>query len=606
MNAQTHVTSNLEQAWLKCRADLLNAMGEGGVWHGHLSDSALATAVAVFALHKLNPDANSEAVKQGLVWLQANINEDGGWGDTPESMSNLSTTLLCWAAQNIAARHDVYNAEIEKRASAWIKTEVGTIEPDAITDAVLGYYGQDRTFSAPILMMCALAGRLGPEPEAWERVPQLPFELGMFPQQFYRWLRLPVVSYAIPALVAVGLVRHVKKRTRFCPVSMIRSGISSRAVDRVARMQPDSGGFLEATPLTGFVAMGLAASGYGNHRVCRNAEQFLTESQRRNGAWPIDTNLATWVTTLSVKALVAGRSHSDALSPEQLATIRNWLLSQQKIQRHVYSGAEPGGWAWTDLSGGVPDVDDTSGALIALRLLCSSSDADLPEIKNAAARGGEWLLNLQNRDGGFPTFCRGWGRLPFDRSSPDLTAHAIQAIRIWAEKTVSRDRAGKSIAAALDYLKQSRNPDGSWTPLWFGNEQADSAENRTYGTAQVVKSLVPWEHQERGSELIQSGTAWLMSAQNPDGGWGGMPGVQSSIEETALAVSALSKVMPAKSEVIDRGVKYLVDAVNNDRLDPAPIGLYFAKLWYSEKLYPLIFTVEALGSFKHCRRCALL
>jgi squalene-hopene/tetraprenyl-beta-curcumene cyclase len=28
--------------------------------------------------------------------------------------------------------------------------------------------------------------------------------------------------------------------------------------------------------------------------------------------------------------------------------------------------------------------------------------------------------------------------------------------------------------------------------------------------------------------------------------------------------------------------------------EPAPIGLYFAKLWYSEALYPLIFTVSAL------------
>ena len=27
----------------------------------------------------------------------------------------------------------------------------------------------------------------------------------------------------------------------------------------------------------------------------------------------------------------------------------------------------------------------------------------------------------------------------------------------------------------------------------------------------------------------------------------------------------------------------------------APIGLYFAKLWYYERLYPLIFTVAALG-----------
>ena len=29
--------------------------------------------------------------------------------------------------------------------------------------------------------------------------------------------------------------------------------------------------------------------------------------------------------------------------------------------------------------------------------------------------------------------------------------------------------------------------------------------------------------------------------------------------------------------------------------EPSPIGFYFAKLWYFERLYPLIFTVAALG-----------
>ena len=30
------------------------------------------------------------------------------------------------------------------------------------------------------------------------------------------------------------------------------------------------------------------------------------------------------------------------------------------------------------------------------------------------------------------------------------------------------------------------------------------------------------------------------------------------------------------------------------RFPAAPIGLYFAKLWYDEELYPLAFTVAAL------------
>ena len=36
-------------------------------------------------------------------------------------------------------------------------------------------------------------------------------------------------------------------------------------------------------------------------------------------------------------------------------SILDWILKQQYKERHPYTGADPGGWAWTDLPGGVPD-----------------------------------------------------------------------------------------------------------------------------------------------------------------------------------------------------------------------------------------------------------
>jgi squalene-hopene/tetraprenyl-beta-curcumene cyclase len=46
----------------------------------------------------------------------------------------------------------------------------------------------------------------------------------------------------------------------------------------------------------------------------------------------------------------------------------------------------------------------------------------------------------------------------------------------------------------------------------------------------------------------------------------------------------------------DRGAAWLVDRVESGAWrEPAPIGFYFAKLWYYERLYPLIWTVGALG-----------
>ena len=79
----------------------------------------------------------------------------------------------------------------------------------------------------------------------------------------------------------------------------------------LAKMQPGSGGFLEAIPLTSFVAMSLAHTGRADHEVTHNCIRFIVDSFRCEGrygetaigTWPIDTNLATWTTTLAINAL---------------------------------------------------------------------------------------------------------------------------------------------------------------------------------------------------------------------------------------------------------------------------------------------------------------
>jgi len=54
-------------------------------------------------------------------------------------------------------------------------------------------------------------------------------------------------------------------------------------------MQPASGGYLEAAPLTSFVVMSLAASGRVEHPVVQQGVKFLVDSVRPDGSWPIDT-----------------------------------------------------------------------------------------------------------------------------------------------------------------------------------------------------------------------------------------------------------------------------------------------------------------------------
>lgn len=586
---------DLDDALARARQGLLDERDAAGHWEGELSTSALSTATALVALGSVDESAHRERIGNAVSWLVENRNGDGGWGDTVKSFSNISTTLLCWSALR---RFGGGGCEVAVReATHWIRDYVGSLDPGLIAETVKARYGKDRTFSVPILMLCAICGTLGPR--GWNQVLRLPFELAAFPRGWFAAMRLPVVSYALPALIAIGYAKHRQGRGPASP-------IWGRVSRLLCEIQPESGGFLEAAPLTSFVTMALVAAGEKDHPVARNGVRFLLETVRPDGSWPIDTNLATWATTLSVKALAAGpRAGEEGAGGGALFegedAVLDWLLSQQYREVHPYTNSPPGGWAWTDLTGGVPDADDTPGAMLALSRLRGGDREE--EIVSAAAAATEWLLGLQNRDGGIPTFCRGWGELPFDRSSPDLTAHTLRAWHAWRFRFpfASALRIDRATDRALRYLYREQRSDGSWSPLWFGNQHRFvDEENPVYGTAMVLRAL---DDIGKGGEAADAGASWLAAQQNPDGGWGsGRNITPSTVEETALAVSALA-FRSGAAEAVMRGTRWLLERTEGGtEYAAAPIGFYFARLWYYERIYPRAWTVEALARVRAAHR----
>ncbi|AWM42268.1 squalene--hopene cyclase [Gemmata obscuriglobus] len=591
----------LRTAYRTARAALLAERVPEGHWVGELSTSALSTATAVMALHLVNPFTHRELIDAGRKWLAEHQNADGGWGDTVKSFSNISTTMLCRAAFKLAGEKEY--PETVQRVEEYLSRNAGAL-PTARAAAIRARYGKDHTFSVPILMTCAVA-KLVP----WDEVPRLPFELACLPQSWYRFAKLPVVSYALPALIAIGQCIHHHRRSQNPIRNTVRRLARGLSLKVLRRIQPTSGGYLEATPLTSFVVMALSSirrrRAAAEQQVIDEGVRFLVASVRPDGSWPIDTNLATWVTTLSVNALATAGDLEALDTKEQILA---WLLKQQYKERHPYTGADPGGWAWTDLPGGVPDCDDTPGALIALAHLDPKSDPQ------AVLSGLRWVLRLQNGDGGAPTFCRGWGTLPFDRSGADLTAHSVRSLaswyRVWGAgpppiehlrhrlKDLEFPLSGLFWDVArrnprfVRYLKKQQRSDGSWLPLWFGNQHAPDDINPVYGTARVLAAYRDLELKD--APECRRGIEFLLSVQNADGGWGGAKGCPSSVEETALAVEVLLDL--ADGDAVQKGVAWLAEAVESDRFrDASPIGFYFAKLWYFEKLYPIIFTVAALG-----------
>jgi len=487
--------------------------------------------------------------------------------------------MLCWAAFTAAGETRATEGAISS-AETWLAGRAGTLEPDALVEAVYENYGSDRTFSVPILTMCALAGRLGDNP--WRYVKPLPFELAAMPHQMFRWLDLNVVSYALPALIAIGQANFHNNPPANRLAGAVRRLTRNRTLRILQDIQPQNGGFLEATPLTSFVVMSLVAAGRKDCPVVSKGVDFLVKSVRPDGSWPIDTDLATWLTTLSVNALALAPDYKELLSHKTRRGILIWLLGQQYQAQHPYTHAAPGGWAWTDLSGAVPDADDTAGVLIAMHNLAGPAD----EVS----------------------------KLPFDRSAPDLTAHALAAWSLWLEQLPppTRKRTEKAIRRAVDFLRQGQTSCGSWIPLWFGNESCPRQENPIYGTARVLLGLnrLPVRLLTGIRSNMVAAVDRLLEMQFDDGSWGGHRGV-SSIEETALAADALGALLlrarydtafpgvalPAERmrQALGPAVQWLLENTEDiNAMAPAPIGLYFAGLWYFEELYPLIFAVSAL------------
>ena len=621
----------LDRTLALMRNRLLQSRNPDGFWQGRLSSSALSTATAVFALATVDRAKYDSLIRKGLNWLSENQNSDGGWGDTVRSPSNISTTLLCLSAIRLAdlsaftITESARYKETVAKAQSWLIGFAGSLKPDVLANSVNKQYGEDRTFSAPILTMCALANRLGSPQESWRLIKPLPFEMAVCPHQLFKWLRLPVVSYALPALIAIGQVHYHYLKPRNPIIRLLRHLSRSKTLDVLRSLQPETGGFLEAVPLTAFIVMGLAACGEKNHDVTLKGADFLVNSARDDGSWPIDTNLAVWVTTLAVNALSADLDVESILSSEDRTNIQNWLLSSQHRQVHHYTHTIPGGWGWTNLAGAVPDADDSAGALIALRNLGPPDESATrmadKRTTNSAIIGLKWLMELQNRDGGIPTFCRGWMSLPFDRSAPDLTAHAAGAIGSWFDVLPDslQKPAEKTLKKAIFFLEHVQKKDGSWVPLWFGNQFAPNQENPVYGTARVLTGLCRLPHQfiSQCLPMMQKAVQWLLSVQNQDGGWGGAKAVNSTIEETALSVDALASILDSRfsadrrpveildsritshrlavEPVISRGVRWLIEQTKEGTIvPPSPIGLYFARLWYFEELYPVIFVVSAL------------
>src|SRR5262249_21688521 len=178
-------------------------------------------------------------------------------------------------------------------------------------------------------------------------------------------------------------------------------------------------------------------------------------------------------------------------------------------------GVEPGGWFFEYRNLFYPDTDDTSMVLIALaRNGHSIREACRPAVHRAL----NWLLAMQNTDGGWAAFDRDINKeiltkVPFadhnamlDPSCPDITARVLEALSHYGY------RAGRPpVDRATAFILSHQEENGSWFGRW--------GVNYVYGTWQVLVGLAA-VGSDMGSPVVRRAVRWLKDVQNADGGGG--------------------------------------------------------------------------------------
>ncbi|WP_147534796.1 squalene--hopene cyclase [Bacillus marasmi] len=378
----------------------------------------------------------------------------------------------------------------------------------------------------------------------------------------------------------------------------------------IDRIEAD-GTLLNYFSSTFLMIFALLALGHSkNDPLITNAVSGLLNMQTKiDGYTHIQYTTATvWNTGLISTALQEAGVHPENPVVKQ-ANI--YLLSQQHTkfgdwQIHNREG-KPGGWGFSNLNSIHPDVDDTTVALRALaRSVRSNRDARL-----AWEKGIQWLVSMQNRDGGWPAFERNvTGKfvklLPIknaefliaDPSTADLTGRTLQFFGNYTQ--LKHDH--PVIKNAIYSLLNQQENNGAWYGRW--------GICYLYGTWAALTGLTSVGITSKHPS-IKKAIGWLKQQQNADGGWGEscqsdiekryVPLGSSTITDTAWAVDALIAASPVPTKEITNGIEFILKRFNqNDWTTEYPKGQGMAGDFYMHyHSYRYIFPLFALTNYRN-------
>lgn len=648
---------------MRTRSWLVEEQHTDGHWCAELQGDTILESEYVLLLAFLGQH-QTEVARKAAAYLLRNQCPDGGWTTYPGGPLDISVSVKAYFALKLTGQDP--QSEPMQRARTAIRAHGGADVVNSFTRFYLALLGQiDYAHCPAVPPEAVLLPRWAPinlyKVSAWSRTIIVPLsivsalrpvaaleerlgisELFLAPPERWPALRAPGAARSAGWLSWDTFFRTIDRGLKFCQRHdwlPLRKRALKAAENWTLERFAGSDGLGAIFPPMVWSIVALRALNYAD-----DSPAMLYCLQRLRGLMIEDDQTVrvqpckspVWDTAIALRGLTAAGMKAEHAAARRAV---DWLLANEVTRRGDWAAtveAEPGGWCFEYANEFYPDVDDTTMVVMALaeqmqhpgrtadprgpevqlvdyRQHVSQGDAlrhitRLDRLAAATERAVNWVLAMQNRDGGWGAFDRDNDaeflcHVPFadhnamiDPSTPDLTGRVLEMFGI-----LGRRLGEPAIERAVEYIRATQEPDGSWFGRW--------GVNYIYGTWQTLVGLaavgVPWN-----DKSVVAGVNWLLEHQQASGGWGESPESYARPElrgrgpvtasQTAWALLGIMAAGYVAHSAVARGVEYLLSTQRDDGTwdEPEFTGTGFPQVFYLRyHYYPIYFPLLALSKW---------
>jgi squalene-hopene/tetraprenyl-beta-curcumene cyclase len=615
---------------------LLDGQRDDGHWVFELEADATIPAEYVLLKHYLDEPFDPELERKFAVYLRRHQGAHGGWPLFQDGDFDMSASVKAYFALKMIG--DSPDAPHMVRAREAILSRGGAKQSNVFTRVLLSLYGV----------------------MTWSSVPIMPVEIMLLPRWFP--FHLTKISYwgrtvIVPLLVLQALKPLAKNRRGvtidelflenprdigppekaphqkagwfaffhvidvilraaepWFPVALRQRAIA-RAVGFVTERLNGEDGLGAIYPAMANSVMMFEVLGYPKdhpHAVLARASVDKLVIVDEHEAYCQPCVSPVWDTGLVCHALLEA---GDDAAVASVGRGLQWLLPKQVLDvkgdwTARRPNVRPGGWAFQYANPHYPDLDDTAVVVMAMDRMRKRQPTR--DYETAIARGREWIEGLLSRNGAWGAFDADntyyyLNNIPFadhgallDPPTEDVTARCISMLAQLGE----RPGTNTMLRAAVDYLRDTQLQDGSWYGRW--------GMNYIYGTWSVLCALNA-AGLDPESDLVRNAAGWLISIQNPDGGWGedgtsyklgyrGYERAPSTASQTAWALLGLMAAGKVDHQAVARGVAFLAGSQDEDGFwtEPRFTATGFPRVFYLRYHgYRRFFPLWALARYRN-------